>query len=97
MDIIIELAEAHPLVFLGLLGIGIVGAVLVFVLALKISQLLLRVLMVCLSLVAFCILGLIALATAEHVIAALQYQPPPPANTRPGPAPDDAPPHPHRD
>lgn len=83
MDIIIELAEAHPLVFLVLLGIGIAGAVLVFAFAMKITKLLLKVLMVCLSLVALCILGLIALVTAEHVIAALQYEPPPPATTQP--------------
>jgi hypothetical protein len=83
MDIIIELAEAHPLVFLGLLGVGLIGSLLVFTLAFKITKILLKIIMVFLSLVAFCVLGLIALVTAEHIIGALQYDPPPPSHVQP--------------
>ena len=83
MNSLIELAETYPLIFLALLGMGILGAVLIFVLALKITRFLLKLMMICLSLIALCVLGLIALATAEHVLAALQYQPPPPANVQP--------------
>lgn len=75
-DAIIELAGDHPIIFLGLLALGILMAVILFTLAVKISRLIIKAVMFMMTAGLIIILSVVTLAAAKHIYAALTYSPP---------------------
>ena len=77
IDVLVELAESYPLIFLGLLGLGILLAVILFVAALKVTRLILKAVYFLFTVGLVVILTMITLVAAEHIYSAMTYEPPP--------------------
>ena len=85
VDVLVELAGEYPLIFLALLGLGLLLAVILFIAALKVTRLILKAVYFLFTVGLMVILLMITTVAAEHIYGALTYEPPP-DNQNPPPA-----------
>ena len=76
IDVLVELAGEYPLIFLALLGLGLLLAVILLVAAVKVTRLILKAVYFLFTVALMIILTMITLVAAEHVYSALTYEPP---------------------
>ena len=96
IDVVVELAGEHPMIFLGLVGLGLLLSVILLIAAIKVTKLILKAVYFLFTVALVLLLSMITLIAAEHVYSALTYEPPPDNPSAPGPEPTDPEPEPYQ-